>query len=661
MNTPFIAEVGKVFEVIGGPIGAYADYTEPPRDENGVPKTAPEGGQYRGESTDRRYQLQIGDRLQVTEIVTRVEDGYGSRKAYEVVKGTVVTVGGKESADENPYYFWPVYEGDRYVRAVVDQPPPPPLPPEPTAAEIEVKAGQTVVLDLLAAPVDERAMAAVPEGSRLRVVEVSLHALPVAGALVRVLHKDQTWLTEDGTDQPRRFVTGQDGRVWVRCQDTDAIYVESPGGFSFGLPVGDNLTVQVPLRLPWTLRCSQQYPEEVRLVPGFDANDWRPGLPAPAHPSGWANHGQQFLDALTSATTTLTVSLGRSGRLLCRFNPPLRPVPDLPLLRLTEDGPREGFQVRLGRSLQTATRLNPPGDEVRRAPEAPVIEVRQDEEQDGSPRAGNTRWVSFPRNRLLDAGTYPWVEIRDAGGALAGQPLALPGLDVMEVVGCRGTIDGLALVLDSSGSMTDNERGEFFRSGKEEVAPPEDRIYRKAIEAILAPSGLLPPRDDHSIDLTFVGFYGNASKTDKGLADNVEVHVRNSSDRDIVRAAIQQSGEASDARGFTHYTPLASALEAGAAGLRALPSERQRRVMVVITDGQGSYLKDPDVLQRLKDTTADPGTASVLELIGFRAPQAERRSLLEFRRPNWRVAPHFISNSDELLHLLGNLRIKYGL
>lgn len=86
--------------------------------------------------------------------------------------------------------------------------------------------------------------------------------------------------------------------------------------------------------------------------------------------------------------------------------------------------------------------------------------------------------------------------------------------------------------------------------------------------------------------------------------------------------------------------------------------------MIVITDGQGTHLESDGVLQRLEDTTAqsiDPGTVAVLELIGFRVPQAERRSLLKFRRANWSVAPHDIGSSDELLHLLGHLRIKYGL
>lgn len=662
----FLGEIGQVFEVVGSEIGAYLDYTPPPRDSDGEPLTAPDGGQYRGSSKVAKYRLRVSDRLEVTELVLRVERGYRTLKAYEVVRGRVVAVGGKDPEDARRYYFWVVYEGAPQVRRVAPREPLQPSPSAPlspggTETEIQVEAGKTVVLDLVAAPVHEGNTVDAADRRRLRTVEVTLHDLPVVGASVRVAQEDGTWITTNGTARPRVFLTGQDGRVSVPCQDSDVIHVESPGGFSLGLPVGDTLTLQVPLGLPWS---PYQYPEEVRLVPGYDANNWRPGLPQPALPSGWVNHGQRFLDALTSPTTTLTVSLGKSGRLLCRFNPPLTPVPDLPLLCITEAGPREGFRVRLGRALQMAVDLDPPGDEVRLAPEAPLIEVSQQEEQDGSPRAGNTRRIFFPRGRLLDAGAYPWVEIRDAGGDLAGQPAALPGLDITEVVGCRGTIDGLAVALDSSGSMTDNERNEFHRSGREQPAPAEDRLYRKAIEAILAPSGLLPPRDDHSIDLTFVGFYGNASKSDKDLADNVEVPVQSSDDRAAVRAAIHQFGEESDARGYTHYTPLAAALEAGAGALNALPDTRTRRVMIVITDGQGTHLESDGVLQRLEDTTAqsiDPGTVAVLELIGFRVPQAERRSLLKFQRANWSVAPHDIGSSDELLHLLGHLRIKYGL
>lgn len=176
MSAPFVGEVGKVFEVINESIGAYNDYTQPPRDQNGVPRTAPEGGQYRGESTDRKYSMQIGDRLLVTEIVTRVEDGYGTRKAYEVSKGTVVTLNGEEIADDTEYFYWTVYEGEPYVRAfspppepppeppppepppeppppeLPPEPPPPELPPEPPVeaaeVEVEVKAGQTVVLEI---------------------------------------------------------------------------------------------------------------------------------------------------------------------------------------------------------------------------------------------------------------------------------------------------------------------------------------------------------------------------------------------------------------------------------------------------------------------------------------------------------------------------------
>lgn len=185
MSDPFVAEVGQVFEVIDrGDIGAYIDYT-PPSDL----EPDDQGRKLRGTSTQSRYRLYQGDTFRVTDIVRRVEVDRVTNKAYEVVKGNVLKAErGQSITDDQEYYFWTVYEGEPYVRLYAppqeppsepppdgpppdqppgdepppppdepptDEPPPPDQPPEeeppaplPEGVQIEVKAGQTVVLDI---------------------------------------------------------------------------------------------------------------------------------------------------------------------------------------------------------------------------------------------------------------------------------------------------------------------------------------------------------------------------------------------------------------------------------------------------------------------------------------------------------------------------------
>jgi outer membrane protein OmpA-like peptidoglycan-associated protein len=172
----FVGQVDSIYELLED-LGAWEDYT--------VPGTtnAPDGSEYKGASNSRKYSLKTGDLIKVTEIVRRIRDGYQTHKAYEVVKGQVLKLDGQDCGDTSQYYFWIIYESSIYVRLhqpVEDPPPPPPPsdepppdqppgeepppdepppdqppgeeppapPPPPEGVQIEVKAGQTVVLDI---------------------------------------------------------------------------------------------------------------------------------------------------------------------------------------------------------------------------------------------------------------------------------------------------------------------------------------------------------------------------------------------------------------------------------------------------------------------------------------------------------------------------------
>ncbi|MCP5051993.1 MAG: M23 family metallopeptidase [bacterium] len=158
MSDPFVAEVGKVFEVIDkGDIGAYETYTPPDDLEPDA-----QGRKLRGESGGKSiYRLYKGDTFRVTDIVRRVEVDRVGGKSYEVVKGTVIKVGGKDLTDKREYYLWTVFGGIKYVQLHTPQNNLPSKdikkdssgdkestdkPPE--GVRIEVKAGQTVVLEI---------------------------------------------------------------------------------------------------------------------------------------------------------------------------------------------------------------------------------------------------------------------------------------------------------------------------------------------------------------------------------------------------------------------------------------------------------------------------------------------------------------------------------
>lgn len=136
-------------------LGAWIDYTQPENTQ------APNGTEFKGVSTNRKYILKEGDLIKITALIRQIRNGYQTNKAYEVVKGQVLKLEGQDCGDTSQYYFWIIYESNIFVKLhqPADAPPPsdqPPVPQPPTeqpivipdGVSIEVKARQTLVIDV---------------------------------------------------------------------------------------------------------------------------------------------------------------------------------------------------------------------------------------------------------------------------------------------------------------------------------------------------------------------------------------------------------------------------------------------------------------------------------------------------------------------------------
>jgi outer membrane protein OmpA-like peptidoglycan-associated protein len=141
-----ITEVQKTYEIITGSIYACKDYT-PPSDLS---------SNARGTSNELAFPLNVGDKITVIQLMRRVENGAidssepvnpqgATQAAFEVVKATVEGKTGE-------YFVWVVYNGVEKVKLFItnqeEEPTSPPTIPVDKAQKIEVRAGQTIVLDV---------------------------------------------------------------------------------------------------------------------------------------------------------------------------------------------------------------------------------------------------------------------------------------------------------------------------------------------------------------------------------------------------------------------------------------------------------------------------------------------------------------------------------
>jgi len=152
----FVTETGKTYRVTSSDIDAWLDYTPPGSDPHDP-----------GQSNNSAGFSLAGCLVTVVEQSHRIEEGYPKTASqfvpYEVVKVTV-------EGHQGNYYAWVVYEGVVKIveyapppKVPPEQPPPPPgqpspgqPPPEPPPppgslpgdVQIEVHAGQTVVVEV---------------------------------------------------------------------------------------------------------------------------------------------------------------------------------------------------------------------------------------------------------------------------------------------------------------------------------------------------------------------------------------------------------------------------------------------------------------------------------------------------------------------------------
>jgi outer membrane protein OmpA-like peptidoglycan-associated protein len=172
---PFITEIGRKYRVTGSSIDAWRDYTPPSGNDVHA----------QGESRQSAGFSLSGTLITVIQQCHRVEQGYpvsGTQYApFEVVK---VTVDGRQGE----YYAWVVYQGVIKVEAYTpppphepppppqEPPPPPPQRPEPQPGDVqlEVHAGQTLVVEL------KSSTAVLSTGGRVELTVVGVDEAPVS-------------------------------------------------------------------------------------------------------------------------------------------------------------------------------------------------------------------------------------------------------------------------------------------------------------------------------------------------------------------------------------------------------------------------------------------------------------------------------------------------
>jgi hypothetical protein len=473
----------------------------------------------------------------------------------------------------------------------------------------------------------------------------------------------------------------------------------------------------VGLGLPVPGHLLMTNPVEVRLVPGVDMNGARPDAFFAAHAgagfiqdssiiyregmkslpvgiattTGWINYAN--IDSLipSSGPKAKDISLGGFGRLLLRFDPPLvlaeyTRAPGItevaPMITFQELDPGEACEVRFGMDIERAAAAgnDPAGDAITAA--GRLDRVLGASQRDNGTARGLSTGVPLAgglvSGRSEDDCQFAWVEIRDSAGT-ASQPRDNPGIDLTGVVGHVAAVGAMVVLLDLSGSMTDDESGTSYRRGLLNAAPG-DWLYRHA--ALALRDDFLLPAGNGRTQFRLITFHGSPSSdidaSNAHLMRNIEHMSGWSTDPAQVRGALTQI--AGGTQVFTHYTPLASALAKGAEALAAIPAPS--KAMIVITDGEGtgtiertdaggSVVSKFLANERLRDVPPLPfrqgteGYNAVLEIIFYMGIDSERHSIYEFIHatgiPNWLIAPHEVASVAELRSLLRKLRVKYGL
>lgn len=159
------------------------------------------------------------------------------------------------------------------------------------------------------------------------------------------------------------------------------------------------------------------------------------------------------------------VSLGQYGRLLLRFSPPLlQKSSDDFIIKFDRTLPKENFTLTLGNILKyydPTDGLHPKGKKII------PLQVPDHKSQAGWKVNEVLSQYNLKTNHagsFLNQ-SFEWVEFEDGGYKLSEQLRDKPGLDLKDLEWtCSPPPMDIAIAIDSSGSMRDNDAGTHYRS-----------------------------------------------------------------------------------------------------------------------------------------------------------------------------------------------------
>ncbi len=347
--------------------------------------------------------------------------------------------------------------------------------------------------------------------------------------------------------------------------------------------------------------------------------------------------------------------LDHTARILLRFNPPLEYIPNQPLFQMSEFNAGESYRVHLGNNHSGL-------------PNRVINEDLVTHEAALSAGRGSPHDIELAAGTTASAGdTFEWVEIRDNSAMNNVQDDNWPGLDIRQVYCEKNRMPlAITIVVDISGSMADNEAGQFWRANTETpnyrgTALPTQRLYIRALRSL----------KDHflngitrSFRLSLFTFDGT-----NGVVHKFET-ITTGDFRNRIQNLIDTESAIMNANAFRPFTPLRLALESGSNDLTgdgvtphaATPNDLCR-LLLVITDGEGSDFQGQEIeaaINELATREAGETWKGVVELISYYLhPNNERRNLHLFHSTDWTVAPHQVMTKAELDGLFDILKVKY--
>lgn len=364
---------------------------------------------------------------------------------------------------------------------------------------------------------------------------------------------------------------------------------------------------------------------------------------------------------LRAKTAGSYVSLGRNGRIILEFDPPLMYRDGFTTLATLDEHAYEGIHVTLGNNPPVDGQFSLSGVDLPRGPflQPGVLHGRSSRGM-SNPHATNEFRIDKPAG--AERQTFRYAQILDKNTPIN----STPGIDITSVRGnVLRTVTNITVLLDLSGSMSDDLARDYERNRR--VAPQGRRLYQIAADLVV--KNLLPRSPFYRYTTRAAAFYA-APGPDAGERKAI---IRERLDRpgygpvsgdqaiENLESVRTQAGV-----GFRDYTPLAFAMRTAARDVRGAPSAESHHLVVIITDGEGSENFQQN-LAAVSANTRDPqmrvGSKSAnLELVGFKVKPGERSKFLTFQPAGqWALSAYDADSRTELGAILSGIKAKYNL